>query len=267
MSTISTAGMHPLLSSVVHLPFQKAGSDVGCSEFTFKHFQRAIQAHLHILSAQSAMNELEQHKTWQALMHGEVIAVECLDDETLVFHVRGKTFGKYVDMRFAYLKEMWYIQAVTSIHDRPFWRSRLRYLLSLGGGVVAAASLGFALANHGTTPVTQQGASDWAVANGYELVKKTPPVLASSPPAKATLSETKAASPNPTYVFTFKLGMPVTDISSFLQKQHLINDAYAFDQVLKASGADKSIWPGTYTFTSGMSQNQILQVLKSKPTH
>ena len=82
MSTISTAGMHPLLSSVVHLPFQKAGSDVGCSEFTFKHFQRAIQAHLHILSAQSAMNELEQHKTWQALMQGEVIAVECLDDET-----------------------------------------------------------------------------------------------------------------------------------------------------------------------------------------
>lgn len=265
MSSTATAGMHPLLSSVVHLSFQKAGSDVGCSDFTFNVFQRAIQAHLHVLTAQTAMNELEQHKMWQAMMRGEVIAVECLDDETLVFHVRGRTFGKFVDMRFAYFKEVWYIQAVTSIHNRPFWRSRLRYLLSLAGGVVVAASLGFALSNHGSAPVTQQSVVDWAGANGYELVRKPPAVLASSPPAKVTLSPSKTAPPEPSYHFTFKTGMTVDDISLFLQQQHLISDAYAFDQILKRSGVDKSVWPGTYTFTSGMDKNQIIQVLKNKP--
>lgn len=302
MKATTTVGMHPMLSSVVHLPFQAARKDIGCCEFAEQDFNRSITVHLNTLSREFPIESLDTHKLWQSMTAGEVIAVECKNTETFIFHVRGKISSKYVDMRFSYYKDDWSIEAITSIHNRPIWRSPSRRLyLGMTGGVVLAGLAGFLLAGHGPA-LNPQNVQAWASANGYQLVKKDPAQTAAlsanmSPnqngqaaanavgQAKTAKSGTgtthsQAASnpkkqqpiakPKPavqTFTFDLRPGMTVHDISVYLAQHHLVPNAIAFDQVLKNTGVDKKVWPGTYTFKSGMNQNQILQELQSKPSH
>lgn len=294
--------MHPMLSSVVHLPFLTASKEIGCCEFNEQDFSRAITPHLQTLSTELPMENLDTHKLWHSMMTGEVIAVECLEVETLLFHVRGRVTPKYIDMKFSYNKDNWDINSITSIHSRPLWYMPSRRLyLGMAGGAVLAALVGFFLAGQGT-PLNPQTVEAWAAANGYQLVKqgaalttaaasnldpnqpqptqpfssgdaKQVPSTSAKPadahalakPSASTTAKTKSVPQ--TFTFDLRAGMTVQDISVFLAQHHLVANAVAFDQVLKQTGVDKKVWPGTYTFKSGMTQSQILQELQSKPSH
>jgi hypothetical protein len=272
MASMNTASMHPMLSSVVHLPFRKAALEVGCCEFAQRDFTRHLTPHDQVLSASLPMDEISKQKLWHAMLNGEVIAVELVDDEILLFHVRGHMADKYVDMRFAYEKDVWHVIAVTSIHQRPVPRAKIGLLVGLLAVIVASGLTGYFLSNHSSS-VSQQAVTDWASVHGYHLVKTqqdTAAVVgstgAATTPISTTPSSTSVKPASRNFVFDFKPGMTVHDISLFLQQKQLIPNAYDFDAILKQTGVDKQIWPGTYHFTSTMNQTQILQVLKSQPS-
>jgi|GEM_PF-4040067 len=303
----------PLLSSIVHLPFRTAAKELGCCEMSLKEFRNSLDNHLTELSDTSLL-ETRSQKLWLAMMKGEVLSVENVDTAGFLFHVQGKAHhNTFVDMKFYYCKDNWEIQAVTSIHHRPFWRGHRRTLMEVLVGLVG---IGLVVGTwfYSSSNYTKQGVESWALQNGY----KVEPATASAGTVVATAggSNSTAAGANTTntagsantgnapsesasnatnstantsgnstssggstssnatnttpststasqsYTFTFTSGMTVHDISVYLQQHQLISDAYSFDNVLQRDGVASSIWPGTYVFKSGMSQAQIIAVLK-----
>ena len=321
MTTTMNVTSHPVLNSVVHHPFNSASRDVGCSEFTEVEFLQALKPYLSTLNDALGTSQLDVQRLWMNMMVGEVIAVE-FDAGTLLFHVQGRAFGHYIDMRFACNKDQWTITAVTSVHTRPFWRSRLiTTLVACVVGMLATGFIGYTMAAQ-RSPISKQTVQSWATLHGYTLV----PSAGSSPSSAVAMGNQSASAPSVSnssasgasgasgssatgstatgssakgsatgnakmstkkpsidksssakaaaaskpsspqiYHFTLTSGMPLHDISVFLQQHHLVGNAFAFDQVLHKTGVEKYVWPGTYTFHSNMTQSQILQELKSKP--
>jgi hypothetical protein len=295
MSSIPEIGMHQILSSVVHLPFKSAIKQVGCCEFSEKDFTTGIDTYLSKLADPTLLDGIDTAKLWSAMMTGEVLAVEYGENQSFIFQVRGKVSGRFIDMKFSYTRDDWNVLAVTSIHQRPVWRSRSRLITESLLGIAAIVTISVLATHSHAVAYTKHGVNSWAQKNGYKLVSATTPsTSASAQPASsagqstnstssagtsssaatsgshagtsnsAAASTTAKAKPQ-TFSITFKKGMTVHDISTFLQKHHLVSNAYSFDQVLHKTGVEKQIWPGTYTFQSGMKQKQILKVLKSKP--
>lgn len=65
-----------------------------------------------------------------------------------------------------------------------------------------------------------------------------------------------------TVTFTLKPGMPLHTLSAFLAQQGIIVESAAtFDHDLTVAGIDRTIRPGTYTFHTGMTKQQIFSVL------
>lgn len=62
--------------------------------------------------------------------------------------------------------------------------------------------------------------------------------------------------------FTMKEGMTSQDVISALKENGFIEDELAFAQKLEKSGIATKVTPGTYTFTSEMSEKEILQELE-----
>lgn len=292
MSSVPEIGMHQLLSSVVHLPFKNAIKQVGCCEFSEKEFTTGVNAYLSRLSDPAFMGGIDTSKLWNAIMNGEVLAVEYAENQTFIFQVRGKVSGRFIDMKLSYRRDDWNVLAVTSIHQRPVWRSRSRTITEIVLAIAAAAAISVLATHSHAAAYTKQGVQKWAQSNGYKLVSATTPNTSESAQASSNTANTTnansgsagksgsnaatskpAASTAPAapkakkFSFTFKKGMTVHDISAFLQKHKLVSNAYSFDQVLHKTGVEKQIWPGTYTFQSDMKQKQILSVLKSKPSH
>lgn len=292
--------MHPILNSVVHHSFRSASKDVGCCEFAEQDFIRALDSHVPTLRDAFRVQELDLHRLWASMMAGEVIAVE-FEAGTLLFHVQGRVLGSYVDMRFAYRKDVWTIRAVTSVHTRPFWRSRLLITAAASvAGMLLTGLVGYSVAVQ-RSPVSRQTVESWASLHGYTLVQNRAAAVAASSagshipvgsPTNSTSADTSTntssthgtaktashaaqshaalgtkkppAAPQ-NFQFDFTSSMTVHDISVFLQQHHLVHNAYDFDQVLAKTGIQKHIWPGTYTFNSQMNASQILQELQSGP--
>lgn len=198
--------MHPILNSVVHHSFKSASKDTGCCEFTEQHFIRALTSYLPILTDAFHVPELDLHRLWTSMMTGEVIAVEH-DAGTLMFHVQGRVFGSYVDMRFAYRTDVWSIQAVTSIHTRPLWRSR--FLITVTASVLGMILTG--LAGYGLavqrSPLSHQTVASWASVHGYKLVQNSPsPVAGAGVNSQETAGSVTSTDANASTTNAFSAG-------------------------------------------------------------
>ncbi len=287
--------MHPLLSSVIHLPFKTAIKRLGCSQWSPNKFNEALTEHLATLPDSVSWDNILDDKLWNAMMNGEVLAAEHVDNEGFLFLVQGKIQrNEWMNMRFYYYKDCWSIQAITSIHQRPFRWSYWRSVSEIAVGVVAVAII-VGLWSHDNANYSKQTVEAWAQNHGYQMISamssENGTRLASSTPSNHTIANTKSneitgnsatkaikaavtanskaithAQPH-TYSITFQSGMTVHDISVFLQDHHLISNAYDFDNVLQNDGVATSVWPGTYVFKSNMNQNQLIAVLKSTPSH
>lgn len=168
--TDSNITMHPILDSVVHRSFRAASKDAGCCEFTEANFDRSIKPYTSTLTDALGVHELDAHRLWTSMMAGEVIAVE-FDGGTMLFHVQGRAFGHYIDMRFLYQTDRWSIQAITSVHTRPLWTSRIvRMATAAVLGMVITGFIGYAMAAQ-RAPVSRQTVESWASLHGYTLVQ------------------------------------------------------------------------------------------------
>lgn len=66
------------------------------------------------------------------------------------------------------------------------------------------------------------------------------------------------------WTFTMKEGMTSKDVVSALKEYGLIEDELAFAQKLEDAGIATKVRPGKYTFTSDMSEKEIMQALEPK---
>lgn len=66
------------------------------------------------------------------------------------------------------------------------------------------------------------------------------------------------------WTFTMKEGMTSEDVISALKENGLIEDELAFAQKLEDAGIATKVRPGEYTFTSNMSEKEIMEELESK---
>ncbi|SFV06908.1 endolytic transglycosylase MltG [Alicyclobacillus macrosporangiidus] len=250
---------HPLIESVVYKSFSRAIADIGLPEFTHQVFMREITPHLKSIGSRFPDDERSLSKMWKAILRGEIIATEVWNDEILVFYVRAECAGYLVDIRLTCRGGQWAVQSVVSISPRPLVRSVWFRRTAYVGSVLIAAVLGYSVHHPGTQPVAPAPQQVVSMHSAETAGTRNTTHEASSS------SQAEASAPR-TITFTLSRGMALSELSRFLQSQHLVNDATAFDMALKKSGVDRHIKPGVYTFREGMNESQIIHVLEQGPS-
>jgi hypothetical protein len=200
-------------------------------------------------------------------LRGKIIATEIWNEEVLVFYVRGGFGGQAVDIRLTCNEGQWHVESVVAVYPRPLFHTPWFYRTASAAAVLVAAVLGYAVhpasqaAPPTTQPVSQQIASTLTTQPAGTKANGT-----NGAGHEASLPS-RAEKPTPrTIKFTLSHGTSLFDLCKFLHSQHLVDDAVKFDMELKKSGADRKIRPGVYTFREGMSESQIIDVLKHGPS-
>lgn len=255
---------NPLIRSAVHKRLSSSIKEIGFPEFTYGEFTKEISPYLRHPDSLFEEDEKSLTKLWKSVLSGEVIATEVLEDEVFKFYVRAGFSGRVLDIRLTCHEHQWHIDTVISMYRRPLMRSPWFYRATVSTAVVVAALVGYAAHQpnfHSSQPVAMSmGAATQVDNNGQAKAKGSVSNLLSVA-AKANVTHVQ-----PRVVrFTLSIGMPLYNLAEFLYKQHLVSDAMKFDMLMKNTGVDRDIKPGVYSFHTGMTEKQIIQVLQSKP--
>ncbi|MBX6353322.1 MAG: hypothetical protein IRZ10_08280 [Thermoflavifilum sp.] len=287
--------VNPLLTSVVHRPLRKACQELGFPLPNREQFVADVDPLLKDTPGLAAHPEGLAERLWHAVLGGEVLAAEWHEDGRMVFHVRGQHGRDAVDVRLMHDRDHWQVQALTSVHTRPWHTTRWARRLAAGAAVVVALVIGYILPHPGSgekgLPAGETATTAGAVPAGNTAVGEVNTLASRS---EATRPASNAVAANQTgsggnqagsnasgagaaatppakpavQTFTFNLqeGMPLHNLSVFLYQHHLVSDPVAFDMKMKDSGVDRDVRPGQYVFKSNMTEAQILQVLKNGPS-
>lgn len=259
---------NPLIQSVVYKSFSHAIQAIGLPEFPQQVFFSEITPRLKSVGSPIPEDQQSLEKLWKSILRGKIIATEIWNEEVLVFYVRGGFGGQAVDLRLTCKEGQWHVESVVAVYPRPLIHTPWFYRSAFAGAVLVAAVLGYAVhhpASQATPPATQPVNQQIATTLTTQPVG-TKAAGTNDAGHEASLPS-RADKPTPrTITFTLSRGMSLYDLSKFLHSQHLVDDAMKFDMALKKSGADRKIRPGVYTFREGMSESQIIDVLKHGPS-
>jgi hypothetical protein len=262
---------NPLIQSVVYKSFGQAIKEIGLPEFPEQVFTEEITPRLKSVGSPIPDNQESLMKLWKSILRGKIIATEVWNEEILVFYVRGGFGGDVVDVRLTCQEGGWHVESVVAVYPRPLVHTPWFYRSAYAGLVLVAAILGYAVHHPASdaTPAQSQYtamtlAHDTPGTNGSTQGASSPSQT-NLPTQQSTQQQTSQSTPR-TVTFTLSRGMSLYDLSKFLRDQHLVEDAMKFDMELKKSGADRNIRPGKYTFREGMSESQIIDVLKHGPS-
>jgi hypothetical protein len=250
-------GLNPLIRSTVHESFHRAINSIGLPDFPQNVFFEEITPYLR--SPESPFNESEKLRLWNAIMNGKIIATD-VSDNTHVFYVRGMVGTRGIDLRLTHNNHEWHIQTVISMYSHPIFRVPLFQRLAVIGAVVIAAVLGYSL--HQPTP----SAGTSVIANHSSIGSSSVAEQVKTPTVPAHSAVNSSKPQVQIIAFTLAPGMSLHELSKFLYAHHLVKGAVHFDMVLKRTGIDRHLKPGTYTFKTDMTENQILQVLQHGPS-
>lgn len=259
---MTTHHLSPILSSVVHHTFSKAMGEVGCSLISLDAFTKQMKQQIPTAIPDFPEDPVAYTQLYRAVLSGEVMLVEKLDEERMAFLVRGGYKGLYIDVRLMYCKETWEVTAITSVHARPMVKRKSVLIGATCAAIVVAGIVGFLLPGH-SSALSVDSVEAWAQNRGYTLM---PQVVATQKVATPVVHKATPVAKPKVYSFVLKKGMTVHDISVYLEKNHLIPDAFKFDELLKSAGVDRKVQLGTFTFKAGMTEKQLMDVLRH-PTH
>ncbi len=271
------------MAGTVHMKFSKATKQLGLPEIAQPIFVNEIITHMQNADHVSSWNKNFLVKLWNAVHQGEVIATDVWDGAP-VFYVRAGYKHTGLVVRLLFKENGWHVESVISLYERtirraPWFRKSASIIVLL-----LAVGVGFSL--HQGTPSTN-AASLSAQGGKSSLVSIAPThnsttVLKAHAATSAVLAATASLSKPKTsvlakvhtstvpkitlYHFNLALGMPLFNLAQFLADHHLVSSAMGFDMTMKNTGVDQHVQPGTYTFRTGMSVNQLLNVLRHAPT-
>ncbi len=287
--------LRSIVTGVVHKSFARAIRHIGLPDFPRPLFIHEIKPYLH-LEENSRLEDGESlTKLWRSTLQGEVIATDVRGDVP-AFYVRSG-FGTtgYV-VRLVLVKGEWRVDSVVSVYERQLVHIPWIRRAAFSSAVTAAAVFGLFIVVHppiAKPHILAESAAKSAVigsaANGspsgatahhgapagarHATPTTAHPVANGSTASATTQHGTPATAGAPKIpqqtatVFRFHLasGMPLGNLSQFLYEQHLVGNAVTFDMLLKNTGIDKDVQPGTYIFKKGMKVSQMLQELKQGP--
>ena len=273
--------LRSFVTGVVHKSFARAIRHIGLPDLPRSLFIREIKPYLHLAENSRLEDGESLTRLWRSTMQGEVIATDVREDLP-AFYVRcGFGTTGYV-VRLVLVKGDWRIDSVISVYERQVVHIPWIRRGAFAGAVTAALVFGLLVDPWIVKPrivmesAAQSAARQGSVANGSQP-SATPhhgalATVHSGGSAKVPLGATAhtagAATPSQTATtFRFHLapGAPLGNLSQFLYEQHLVGNAVAFDMLLKNTGIDKAVQPGTYIFKKGMHVSQLLQELKQGP--
>lgn len=251
--------LRSFVTGVVHKSFAQAIRYIGLPDFPRQLFMREIKPYLHLTENSQLEERKSLVKLWRSTLQGEVIATDVREDVP-AFYVRAGLGATGYVMRLILIKGNWHIDSVISVYERRFIHMPWFRRTVFASAVTAAVVLGLFLHQ----PIAQPGV---LVESAAKPVAREPLThVAANHGASAHAGNSKLHSQTVS-AFRFHLapGMPLGDLSQFLYQQHLVGNAVAFDMLLKNTGIDKDVQPGTYIFKKGMKVSQILQELKQGP--
>ncbi|MHB1628490.1 MAG: hypothetical protein ACYCVB_08955 [Bacilli bacterium] len=254
--------LRSFVTGVVHKSFARAIRHIGLPDFPRQLFVREIKPYLHLAENGRLEERKSLVKLWRSTLQGEVIATDVREDVP-AFYVRAGLGATGYVMRLILIKGDWRIDSVISVYERQFVHMPWFRRAAVASAVAAAAVLGLSLHQPTVQPrVLLQSAAKPAVKGPL-----THAAANHGASAHAGNSSVKVHVQKTVSVFRFHLapGMPLGNLSQFLYQQHLVSNAVAFDMLLKNTGIDKDVQPGTYIFKKGMKVSQILQELKQGP--
>ncbi|MHB1685045.1 MAG: hypothetical protein ACYCYO_19900 [Bacilli bacterium] len=254
--------LRSFVTGVVHKSFARAIRYIGLPDFPRQVFAREIKPYLHL----TENGDLEERKSivklWRSTLQGEVIATDIREDVP-VFYVRAGLGATGYVMRLILIKGNWHIDSVVSVYERRFIHMPWFRRAVIASAVTAAIVLGLFIHQ----PIAQPGVLVESAAKPVAKEPLTHVAANHGASAHSGNSRVKVHVQKTVSVFRFHLapGMPLGNLSQFLYQQHLVSNAVAFDMLLKNTGIDKDVQPGTYIFKKGMKVSQILQELKQGP--
>ncbi|GMA49826.1 hypothetical protein GCM10025857_11830 [Alicyclobacillus contaminans] len=255
---------HPLLKSVIHRSFSHAIKELGLPDYPEAAFVQELKPFLQSPGSLFEDTEPEHRALWQALHRGEVFATHTRDNgETFVFYVRLALGVRRMDVRLLCRQRQWQLEAVTAMFTAPAWKTPWIRNTALAAAMVCAVLVGYVLHRPGERVVQQPVVIRTAASNAAPAANTT---KASNTPSNTTSGATEVRTAK-TMTFTLQPGMSLYHLSKYLQSEHLVDNAISFDMLMKKTGVDKDVHPGTYKFRTGMTENEILQVLKQGPAH
>ncbi len=270
------------MAGTVHMRFIKATRQLGLPEIAQPIFVNEIISHLRNADHASSWDKNFLIKLWHAVHQGEVIATDVWDGAP-VFYIRAGYQHTGLVARLIFRDNGWHIESVISLYERtirraPWFRRSASIIIML-----LAVGVGFSL--HQGTPSTNAAslsAQGSTTAPASTVPTHSTSVLKAHAATSAVLAATASlakphtlvqakvhttAVPKITvYHFNLALGMPLFNLAQFLANHHLVSSAIGFDMTMKNTGVDQHVQPGTYTFHTGMSVKQLLNVLRHGPT-
>lgn len=267
----SNQSSNPLVKSIIHTSFGRAVKELGLPNFAQATFVKEIPPFLR--SPDSMFEDMPQmhERVWSAVMQGQVIAAEVKEDLSFVFYVQATVGGRGIDVRLVCRNKEWHIDTVVSMYHKPIRASRWFHRSVFTGSVIVAGLLGYVL--HGTLqhPVAPGPASSVKPSSQQNAQTSHPATQKPAPPnPSGTQKPTTHTTPKPVVkqlTFQLKQGMSLDDLSQFLKSNHLVKSAVSFDMLMKTTRADRDVRPGTYHFTSDMTQQQLIAVVKHGPAN
>ncbi|PWK13375.1 hypothetical protein [Tumebacillus permanentifrigoris] len=258
-----------LLKDTVGKPLKQALQDLGCPALPIGLFSEKQIAFLRESITELPADDLELERLiLGAATTGKVIRSGQTPLGQSLFTVRFRVKKVACVMTWAYSHDEWTLHHVDAVQTRVREWNRLIFgglvgsvLTALVTFLVWGTGSGDLVAEakaKGYVVMTEQQYEEQVQSNVSDSTQQ-PTQLDKSAGGQQSSRSDKAA----TLSFTLQDGAPLDDLTSYLQDIGLIQDKAAFNQVLTTRGVDTLIKPQTYTFTKGMSLEEILSVLQN----
>ncbi|MCY0901245.1 MAG: hypothetical protein OWU32_03550 [Firmicutes bacterium] len=278
--------MRSFVSEVVHQRFFRAVRRIGLPDFPWQTFLVEVSHSFHTVHGRLPDDRQSLRKLWRSMRDGEIFATEVWDNSP-VFYVRATLESLGVVLRLIYMENEWHVESVISIYHNPLTKVPWFRRSVLAAVVVVSLGLGFALrpvpqpAVAGTAGTQTTGSGRTQTGTGSADTKGADKAghahapgsavtgtkgahhakTGANGPAAASASGPQAG----TLTFTLAEGAPLYNLALFLYQNHLVANPMTFDMLMKQTGIDLDVQPGTYRFRSGMTTAAILAELKRGP--
>ena len=227
----------------------------------------------------------------RALQKGTVMGIHTLEDGKS--QVAGDfTYANYrCTLVLVHWREQWETQGVPSVMPR---KKKMTFPLTVAGLLTVFVVAGLALWNGGVigngnnlaamsleeakqaveeegyfvlTPEQKNDIVAEAEQQGYEKAQQEREALSEQQTEKEQSSDQTTEDEAETeeireLTFTMREGMTAQDLTEALKQFGLIDNETAFGDKLQKSGIAQKVRPGTYTFTSDMSESEIMEELE-----
>jgi len=251
-----------LLRATVGRTLRHAMRELGCPALTDDLLAAADCEFLHrqlqgLPAAPTALSQMFA----KAAKNGKVLRVGVSPEGANLFTVRLSIGRGCAVATLAYYRDQWSLHRLDAAESRIRRLSRPLLGALFGAASAAVVALLVITGTSATTDVVAEAEDQGYIVltqAQYDEQLRTATETAATPTTKPNTTK-----PTTNLSFTLRAGMTTSDLTAFLKEKGLISDKAAFNQELIERGVDRRLQQKTYTFRSGMTEEELYAVLTS----